>query len=288
MSDYYDLGGHSYPVTTSSEDAQMWFDRGLTWCYGYNHGEAVACFERAIEADPTCAMAHWGRAYAVGPNYNMPWHIQDDATRAKALGTARESTEAALALTGGIAPWEAALIGALPARYPQPEVAEVKVMRGWDTDFANAMREAFNAQPGSLDVRAVFAEAMMNVTPWKMWDLPTGTPVEGAMTEEACRVLEEAMEQNPAAMSHPGILHLYIHLMEMSPFPERALKAGDALKTLVPDSGHLIHMPTHIDVLCGNYQGVVRWNEAAVEADLKYWRDAGPFNIYSGDRKSVV
>ncbi|MEM0948264.1 MAG: tetratricopeptide repeat protein [Pseudomonadota bacterium] len=285
MSTYqYDLGGHQFGVTTTSADAQLWFDRGLTWCYGYNHGEAVACFEKAIADDPGCAMAHWGRAYAAGPNYNMPWHIQDDATRAGALATARESTEAALALVDNVQPWEAALIGALPARYPQAEVEDVSVMRGWDTDFAGAMRNVFKEQPDSLDVRAVFAEAMMNVTPWKMWDLRSGTPAEGAMTIEAQAVLEEALDGNPAAMRHPGILHLYIHLMEMSPFPERALKAGDALKTLVPDSGHLIHMPTHIDVLCGNYQDVVRWNEAAVEADLKYWREAGPFNIYSGYR----
>ncbi len=124
----------------------------------------------------------------------------------------------------------------------------------------------------------------MNRTPWKMWNLKSGTPADGTSTAEAQAVLEEALSHDPAAMRHPGILHLYVHLMEMSPWPEKALKAGDVLRTLVPDAGHLIHMPTHIDVLCGNYRDVVHWNQVGVEADLKYWRDKGPFNIYSGYR----
>ncbi|MCR9127287.1 MAG: hypothetical protein NXH82_14325, partial [Rhodobacteraceae bacterium] len=122
-------------------------------------------------------------------------------------------------------------------------------------------------------------------TPWKMWDLPSGQPAAGARTVEAQTVLEEALEGDPSAMHHPGLLHLYVHLMEMSPFPEKALKAGDALRRLVPDAGHLIHMPTHIDVLCGHYQNVVDWNEAAIEADLKFYEERGAFNIYTGYRQ---
>lgn len=277
----YDLGEFTHPVTTTSEAAQTWFDRGLLWTFGYNHEEAIACFGRAIEADPDCAMAHWGRAYAAGPNYNMPWHVMDRATRAKALAAAHADTQTALSLAA--APWEAAVIAALSARYPQAEPTEIEVMRGWDRDFATAMRRAHEAHPENLEVRTVFAEAMLNVTPWKMWDLATGAPTEGAMTEEAQRVLEEAFD-DPSAMTHPGILHLYVHLMEMSPRPEAALKAGDILRTLVPDAGHLIHMPTHIDVLCGHYENVVRWNEVAIEADLAYWQEAGAMNIYSGYR----
>ncbi len=282
MDEYYDLGGHSHLVTTESREAQTWFDRGLVWTYGYNHEEAVACFQKAIQADPNCAMAHWGLGYAAGPNYNMPWHLFDEANRAEALAMGFASAKAALELVDGVADWEAALVRSLPARYPQTE--PIEDMAPWNDDFADAMRAAFKAHQDSLEVRTIFAEALLNRTPWKMWDLKAGQPAEGASTEEAQDVLEEVLENDPSAMRHPGILHLYVHLMEMSPFPERALKAGDALRTLVPDAGHLLHMPTHIDVLCGNYRDVVHWNEEAVRADLKYWRENGPFNIYSGYR----
>ncbi len=287
MDDYYDLGGydlggHHYPITTASPEAQTWFDRGLLWTYGYNHEEAVACFQKAIDADPGCALAHWGLGYAAGPNYNMPWHLFDEQNRAQALATGHASAQAALARIGGLSDWEAALVRALAARYPQPELIED--MSPWNDDFADAMRDAFKAHPDSLELRAAFAEALLNRTPWQMWDLKAAKPAEGASTIEAQEVLEDALDTIPAAMCHPGILHLYIHLMEMSPFPEKALKAADALRELVPDAGHLIHMPTHIDVLCGNYRDVVHWNQAAVAADRKYWRDHGPYNIYSGYR----
>jgi tetratricopeptide (TPR) repeat protein len=282
MAEYYDLGGHHFPVTTKSEAAQTWFDRGLTWTYGYNHEEAIACFEKALDADPDCAMAHWGKGYAAGPNYNMPWELFDDAGRAQALATGHASAVAALALADTVSDWEAALIRALPARYPKAE--PVEDMQPWNVNFANAMRKVFREHPANLEVRTIFAEALLNITPWKMWDLRAGAPAEGALTSEAQAVLEEALASQPEVWRHPGVLHLYVHLMEMSPFPEKALKAGDALRTLVPDSGHLIHMPTHVDVLCGFYRDVVHWNEVAVEADLKFWRDKGPFNIYSGYR----
>ncbi len=280
--DLYDLGGHHYPVTTQSDKAQKWFDRGLLWTYGYNHEEAVACFEKAIEADPNCAMAHWGLGYAAGPNYNMPWHLFDDRNRAAALKTGHNSSQAALKLTEGLTGWEAALVKALPARYPQ--IDPIDDMSPWNDNFADAMRAAFGDNSDSLEVRTIFAESLLNRTPWKMWDLPSGKPADNASTEEAQAVLEEAMDEHPAAMDHPGLLHLYVHLMEMSPFPEKALKAGDRLRTLVPDAGHLVHMPTHIDVLCGHYRDAVHWNEQASIADLKYWHENGSFNIYSGYR----
>ncbi|MEX0368096.1 MAG: tetratricopeptide repeat protein [Ruegeria sp.] len=283
MGDYYDLGSHTCPVTTRSDTAQMWFDRGLTWTYGFNHDEAVRCFEQALEHDPGCAMAHWGIAYAMGPNYNMPWELFDPSGRAKALARAHDATQEALALVEFCTPVEQALIRALPARYPQRDLAED--MHAWDYDFADAMRAAFAEQPRHLDLRSVYAESLLNLTPWKMWDLAAGKPAEGAATLEAQEVLETAMQNDPAAMSHPGLLHLYVHLMEMSPTPEKALKAGDVLRTLVPDAGHLVHMPTHIDVLCGQYQNVVHWNERAIEADLKYYEREGAFNIYTGYRQ---
>ncbi|WP_425078355.1 tetratricopeptide repeat protein [Ruegeria denitrificans] len=283
MREYYDLGSYSCPVTTSVPEAQLWFDRGLNWTYGYNHEEAVACFQRAVEHDPQCAMAYWGVAYAAGPNYNLPWDLQDKQGRSKALALAYDAMQNALRLADRCTPVEQALIRALPARYPQRDPAED--MHRWDHEFAEAMRAAFAAHPDHADLRTIYVEALLNLTPWKMWDLQTGQPADGAATLEAQEALEWVLSNDPAAMSHPGLLHLYVHLMEMSPTPEKALKAGDVLRTLVPDAGHLVHMPTHIDVLCGHYHNVVHWNEKASDADLKYYEREGAFNIYTGYRQ---
>ena len=283
MSYPYDLGDHHCPITTSSPDAQTWFDRGLIWTYGYNHGEAIACFQRAAEYDPACAMAHWGIAYAAGPNYNMPWSLYDDRGRAKALAQAFDATQAALANIDGVTPVERALIEALPARYPQRDAIEDQ--SPWDHDFADAMRVAFEQFSDHRDLRTIYVEALLNLTPWKMWDLASGSPAEGAATLEAQEALEAALNTDAAAMHHPGLLHLYVHLMEMSPTPEKALKASDVLRTIAPDAGHLVHMPTHIDVLCGHYQNVVHWNQEAVKADLIYYDLNGAANIYTGYRQ---
>ncbi|MEX0279454.1 MAG: hypothetical protein AB3N19_18200 [Ruegeria sp.] len=283
MSYDYDLGSYSCRVTTSSTAAQTWFDRGLIWTYGYNHDEAVECFRRAAEHDPDCAMAHWGIAYAAGPNYNLPWELRDDRGRADALGVAYDAMQSALSLTDRCTAVEKALIHALPARYPQRQARGD--MHQWDYAFADAMRTAFTGQPNDLDLRTIYVEALLNLTPWQMWDLKSGEPAEGAATLEAQKALEDAFASDPAAMSHPGLLHLYVHLMEMSPTPEKALQAGDVLRTLVPDAGHLVHMPTHIDVQCGHYHNVVHWNEKASQADLKYFEREGAFNIYTGYRQ---
>ena len=281
--EYYDLGSHSWPISTDIPEAQLWFDRGLNWTYGFNHGEAIACFRRAAMLDPGAPMPWWGIAYATGPNYNLPWHLLDDRGRAKALAEAHAATQEALARIANASPVERQLIEALQDRYPQPE--PVDDLSPWDRAFAEAMRAAFAAHPGSLDIRALFAESLLTLTPWQMWNLATGQPADGAATREAQAVLEEAMETLPGAMAHPGLLHIYVHLMEMSPTPEKALRAADVLRTLVPDAGHLVHMPTHIDILCGHYQNVVLWNQKAVEADLKYYRTEGAFNIYTGYRQ---
>ncbi|MBO6777634.1 MAG: tetratricopeptide repeat protein [Marinibacterium sp.] len=279
----YDLGRYTCPVTTTSDAAQIWFDRGLNWTFGFNHNEAIACYTCALEADPGCAMAYWGIAYAAGPNYNMPWALYDDRGRAKALAQAYDATQNALERIEGLTAVERALIEALPARYPQRDITDS--MSAWDQAYADAMRKVLANHPEHLDVRSVFVESLMNLSPWKMWDLRKGVPADGAYTVEAQDVLETALDAGGAAMAHPGLLHLYVHLMEMSPHPEKALKAGDILRTLVPDAGHLVHMPTHIDVLCGDYVNVVRGNEAAVEADLKYFEKEGAFNVYTGYRQ---
>ena len=129
------------------------------------------------------------------------------------------------------------------------------------------------------DVATLFAEALIDRTPWQLWNLDHGAPADDADTVEALEVLERAMAA--AVQPHPGLLHMYLHTMEMSPHPERALPAADQLRDLVPDAGHLCHMPTHIDVLCGRYGEVVRWNDAAIEADRKYLQREGPLNFYT-------
>lgn len=282
MSDYYDLGKHSRPVTTTSAHAQVWFDRGLNWTYGFNHEEAVRCFERALEADPNCAMAWWGIAYASGPNYNRDWDVMEEDESARVVATGHEATARAMALRDGCTAAETGLISALLARYPSATPGSLEQMDVWNDDYADAMREVYLAYPDDLDIAALFAEALMTRTPWMLWNLVESRPADGTGTVEARGVLERALDQ-PAAREHPGVLHMYIHLMEMSPFPELALRAGDWLGPLVPDSGHLIHMPTHIDVLCGQYQNVVIRNHLAVEADRKFLEREGllkPYTLY--------
>jgi tetratricopeptide (TPR) repeat protein len=276
---YYDLGTYSCKITTKSAEAQVWFDRGLNWVFGFNHAEAIKCFGKALEHDPKCAMAQWGISYAAGPNYNLPWHLYDPAGKAAALAAAYDAMKAALALVDGTTPVEHALIKALPMRYPQRDAIEDQ--SDWDKAFTREMRKLYKTFNGDLDVACIFAESIMNETPWKMWNLTTGGVAENAGTQEAMEVLEGLFANTPAAWDHPGLLHLYVHLMEMSPFPQRALRAGDRLRELMPDSGHLIHMPTHIDVLCGQYRDVVVYNQKAVAVDRKYLAREGAMNVYS-------
>ncbi len=243
---YYDLGTFTRSVTTDSPEAQRWFDRGLNWLYGFNHGEAVSCFHRALEADPECAMAHWGVAIGLGPNYNVPWEKMDERTLVRNLAAAFAATEAATSLVDRVTPSEAALIGTLPSRYPQPEPIEDQMP--WNLDYTVAARAAAEAHPDDLDVQAAFVDAILNETPWKMWDLDTGRPAPDAKTIEAQETLERLFADVPASWDHPGLLHQYVHLMEMSPTPHVALRHGDRLRESLPDCGHLIHMPTHIEV----------------------------------------
>jgi tetratricopeptide (TPR) repeat protein len=278
MSDYYDLGNYRRKISTDSEQAQLWFDRGLMWCFGYNHDEAVACFEKAAAHDATCAMAYWGIAYASGCNYNKPWEAFDEADALRSVARAFDASQQAMALSGKANAAEKALIGALAKRYPDRTPAPDMCV--WNDDFADAMRQVYARFPDDLDVATLFGEAIMNRTPWALWDLKTGKIARGADTAEAIKVLERALDQRQAN-SHPGLLHIYIHLMEMSPHPERALKAADALRDLAPDAGHLQHMPTHIDVLCGDYERVVSSNQAAIVADRKFLGREGPLNFYS-------
>ncbi|MDE2792299.1 MAG: tetratricopeptide repeat protein [Paracoccaceae bacterium] len=277
----FDLGGFGRPITTASAEAQAWFDRGLAWTYGFNHEEAIHCFRKALEADPDCAMAHWGLSYAIGPNYNKPWEAFDDNELTECLQAAFDSARQAKTLSATGTATERSLIDALLKRYPERE--SPGDMTAWNDAYAAAMRTVNRDCPGDTDVEALFAEALMNRSPWALWDLATGAIADGADTAEARAVLEGAMTRlsETGARPHPGLLHMYIHLMEMSPTPEKALPAGDLLRDLIPDAGHLQHMPTHIDVLCGDYLSVVDSNGAAILADGRYVEKRGSVNFYT-------
>ncbi|MFI0508646.1 hypothetical protein ACH3Y9_03605 [Streptomyces sp. WSLK1-5] len=277
--EYYDLGSHGRPVTTDSAEAQLWFDRGLVWTYAFHHEEAVACFEKAAAADPDCAMAHWGIAYALGPNYNKPWEFFDDRDLARTVErthSAGESAHRKAAVRATAV--ERALIGALRARYPQASPAEDCAV--WNAPYADSMRAVHELAPDDADVAALYADALMNLTPWQLWDLRTGEPATGARTREARKVLERSLA-GATGRTHPGVLHLYVHLMEMSPTPELALPVADRLRGLVPDAGHLLHMPSHLEVLCGDYRRVVADNSAAIAADDKALARGGAMNFYT-------
>ncbi|MGW5037464.1 hypothetical protein ACWEQK_04895 [Streptomyces parvulus] len=276
--EYYDLGVHGRPVTTSSPEAQRWFDRGLVWTYAFNHEEAVACFEAAAAADPDCAMAQWGIAYALGPNYNKPWDAFDAEELTRAVDRTHAAVELAHEKAARATPVERALIGALRARYPQASAVEDCSV--WNAPYADSMRAVHELAPDDLDVATLYADALMNLTPWQLWDLRTGLPAEGARTLAAKDVLDRALAAE-GGLDHPGVLHLYVHLMEMSATPEAALSVADRLRGLVPDAGHLLHMPSHLEVLCGDYRRVVSDNSAAIAADEKYRARAGAMNFYT-------
>ncbi|MEM9636659.1 MAG: hypothetical protein AAGA94_03375, partial [Pseudomonadota bacterium] len=275
----FDLGVYGRSVTTGSPEAQAHVNAGLIWLYGYNHEAAAQCFQKAIAADPACGFAHWGVAYAVGPNYNKPWEFFTPEERVATLKEAHAALDIAKSLRDGLSAVEVGLIDALADRFPDDP--DIEDYAPWNDAFSDAMRRVYADHPRDLDVICLFAEALMNRTPWLLWDLPTGQPREGASTLEAQAALETAFDTLPGAWDHPGLLHMYIHLMEMSPFPEKALRHGDRLVDLVPDSGHLVHMATHIDVLCGDYQNVVWRNRRAAEVDRKYEALAGAENFYT-------
>ncbi|KAF9889539.1 hypothetical protein FE257_007249 [Aspergillus nanangensis] len=275
---YYDLGSYHRPVSSNSPQAQLWFDRGLIWTYGFNHEEAAACFSQAIDHDPGCAMAFWGLAYTLGPNYNKPWQFFDPhelettvQRTHRAINTARENATTAK-------PVESALIEALRHRYPQEQPPADSSL--WNQAYADAMASVYKRFPDDLDVAALYADSMMNLTPWELWDLRTGNPSPKARTVEIKSVLDRALAQD-GGLRHPGLLHLYIHLMEMSGAPETALTAADYLRGLVPDSGHLNHMPTHLDILCGDYRAAMASNSDAIRADEKFLARAGAVNFYT-------
>lgn len=275
---YYDLGSYRRPVETPSAQAQVWFDRGMVWAYAFNHEEAVHCFERALELDADLAIARWGIAYSVGPNYNKAWDAFDPSDLAASLARAR--MELGLAARGRASAVERGLIDALAARFPTDDPDDVAALHAGHAGYADSMSALAQAFPDDVDVQALAADALLNVTAWALWDTRTGEPAAGSRVLEAKRILDGALATQ-AGREHPGILHLYIHAMEMSANPQDALPAADLLRDLVPDAGHLRHMPSHIDVLCGDYRNSVVANLTAVAADRRFVERAGPLNFYS-------
>lgn len=263
----YEIGVVHRAVTTSSPEAQLWFDRGLALTFGFNHAEAVKAFERAAELDPDCAMADWGKAYALGPNYNAP-KPSPEASQAAFEAVQRARGKRASAV-------ERDLIEALSARYALP----VPEDRGpLDRAYAQSMRRVLAAHPDDADVAAFTAEALMQMEPWKLWT-PDGQPA--ATQPEIRAVLEAALARWPR---HPALCHLYIHAMEAGPDVAQALPAARTLETLTPGLGHLVHMPSHIYTWTGKYADVIRVNVKAVAVDDAYVEMAGRMNDYTGYR----
>ena len=271
---YYDLGTYHRVVETPSPPAQVWFDRGLVWAYAFNHEEAIRCFERALGLDADLAIARWGIAYAVGPNYNKAWDAFDPVDLAASLARAR--MELRLATDGRASVVERGLIEALLVRFPTDDPDDADALAAGHDAYAEAMVALAEVYPDDVDVQALAADALVNIAAWALWDTRTGEPAPGSRVLEAKRILDRALTTE-AGRSHPGVLHLYLHAMEMSAHPE----AADLLRGLVPDAGHLQHMPSHIDVLCGEYRASVLANLSAVQADRRFVEHEGPLNFYS-------
>ncbi|KAJ5205770.1 Tetratricopeptide TPR2 [Penicillium cf. griseofulvum] len=270
---YYDLGSHNRSVTTSSAETQLWFDRGLIWAFSFNHDEAERCFQRAAESDPNCAMALWGVAYAAGPNYNKAWKFFDPEDRRASIEKVNGVLARACKLAIHATPVEQALIEAIGARFPS--VNDIPDdLSSFDHAYANAMRPVYQKFSNDMDVAALFAEALMCITPRGLWDLDSGKPT-GDHTVEARNIIELGLKQT-TGRNHPALCHLYIHLLEMSPFPELALPAADRLRGLVPHASHMLHMPTHIDAAVGDYRRGIDSNHQAMLADDIYFaRETG-------------
>ncbi|KFY19777.1 hypothetical protein V491_04224 [Pseudogymnoascus sp. VKM F-3775] len=278
--EYYNLGSFGRTITTSSPDAQNWFNRGLIWVYSFNHVEGSYCFEQAIAHDPTCAIAYWGLAYAVGPNYNKPWEKFDLGDLHTSVQRGYDASQEAKKYAVNATPVEQALIKAIQFRFPTNQPAEN--YPALNKGYAVAMKPVYDAFGHDLDVATLYADALMNMTPWSLWDLFTGKPNPKASTMEVKAVLERALAQEQdGANRNPGLLHLYIHFIEMSPTPEQGINAADNLRDLVPDAGHIQHMPTHLDILIGDWRRSIASNYKATLADDKYFRKAGAKNFYT-------
>jgi tetratricopeptide (TPR) repeat protein len=274
---YDGLGSYSRQITTDSAEAQRYFDQGFAFLHGFNHRAAIRAFQQAEEIDPECAMAHWGIALACGP------HINSIAVPPPAAELAWKELELAQKNVGNASPVERALIGALAKRYANQQPED---RTGLDRAYSDAMREVWKKYPKDPDVGALFAEAMMNLRPWDQWT-PNGKPQPG--TDEIIATLDAVLTLNP---NHPLANHLYIHAVEASPNPERAMAAADRLRNLQPGLAHNVHMPSHIDIRTGQWLKAVDTNAKAVEADQRYRKIFGQpkgfLNVYIAHNRHML
>jgi tetratricopeptide (TPR) repeat protein len=251
---FNNLGNHHYPISTKSPQAQKYFDQALILTYGFNHGEAIRSFNEAIRLDSNCAMCYWGVALALGPNINKPMDAAD-------VPRAWEALQQAKRLAANATDKEKAFINALETRYAQQAMSD---RRALDLAYANAMRDVMKRYPDDVDAATLFAEALMDTMPW---DYYTEDRRPKAVTEELIRALEFVIAKDP---QHPGANHYYIHAVEASPYPERALPSAERLGEIAPGAGHLVHMPSHIYLRVGRYHDATLANEEAVKADQSY------------------
>ena len=258
------VGDLHHPVSTSNQQAQQFFDQGLRLIYAFNHDEAGHSFQRAAELDAKLAMAYWGIAEAIGPNYNDP--ASDDRFKA-----AHEAIQKAVDLASSATPSEKAYIDAMAKRFPADLKAD---RRKAAEDYRDAMREVVRQFPDDLDAATLFAESGMTLHPWGLWH-PDGTPEAG--TEEIVSTLESVIRRDP---NHMGAIHYYIHAVEASRSPERALAAANRLAALAPAAGHLVHMPAHVYIRTGDYESAVKTNQKAATADETYIKASGAQGIY--------
>jgi len=258
------LGKAEHSVTTRSPKVQQYFNQGLRLMYAFNHNEAIRAFQEAARLDPQCAMAQWGIALSLGPNYN----VEVDEERSK---TAYETVQKALKLASAASPQDRAYIEALATRYSSNPKADRKQL---DRAYADAMRKVVKQYPDDLDAATLFAEAMMDLRPWDLW-APDGSPLQG--TEEIISTLESVLKRNP---DHTGANHFYIHAIEASHLPERGLPSAERLGGLAPAAGHLVHMPAHIYLRLGRYQDAVDCNILAAKVDRDYIAKNQPEGVY--------
>ena len=280
--DHFNLGTYRRSISTQSAETQRWFDIGLNWCYGFNHEEGIKCFERALETDPACPMVHWGIAYAAGPFYNLTWKEHGEAEANSATRRCFEHVQLARANAAKANDVERRLIEALACRFQKPHRVSPQEFEQWDDAYAAAMRLVYQGFPDDHDVMALLVEALMMRTVRRLWNLKTGEPAPNSDVVEALQVCERSIRLADEAgiTQHPAIVHLHIHLLEMSVMPERGMRSADVLGELCPDAGHMNHMPGHIYVLCGEYEKAKLASEKAVRANDLYLAHAGETTYY--------
>jgi tetratricopeptide (TPR) repeat protein len=263
------LGDFHRAISTSSAEAQSYFDQGMRLLWAFNHDEATRSFAKAAELDPRCAACYWGVALTVGPNYNVP---SMTALRAAVAWEALQQAQQHAATSSAV---EQALIGALASRYPGPQALAGEELSGALSAYAAAMRAIAARFPDDDDVQTLCAEAQMNVHAWKLWR-PDGQPAPGTLEIESR--LEAVLRRDPG---HPGANHYSIHVMEASPHPEAALASAERLRGLMPAAGHLEHMPAHIMQRVGRYEDAAEANRKGVAADEAYLRVAAAPDYYA-------